>query len=494
MSALHTSEYDYEMRALQNLFDVFGKVCCLEEIASAYCKAGRDESKAADILARQQGSSSSGESYAQFGKQFLQSVESLDEGRLKNSAYQGKTSCGTKPKKFSASAGSISSVLGKNYVNGVSSSWNRPNVTQKPLKIEIKEPMPCGYYESSVLKSVQTNDFLEDNDVEDFLFSMLGDGFKLSRDVIRNVLGICGYDMKKSMEELLELSSRNLEKGKSVEFDELGKLTGKGLEMENNFCQNSSSNSSSSVRDIPIHSGMEQKNANLPNEVLQSLFNVPERSEEPQKTRTRIGTRIGLNRTRVVKEKSVKEPLEDFYSSSTIDHSNMMHGGLVTQEDDDYEALRRSVKENWGLMKQYYEAAADAFVKGDPAVNYLRVEGNNYAQKAREADEKSAAMLLQPRKSSNKDKVTLDLEPHRSREALDLVKLHLRQLAGIPTFKCLKLVFGADGGDSKKAKTRRLVIKLLNNESIQWNEDAEQGVICIDLDQVNPGKLSFVME
>lgn len=189
MSALHTSEYDYEMRALQNLFDVFGKVCCLEEIASAYCKAGRDESKAADILAQQQGSSSSGESYAQFGKQFLQSVESLDEGRLKNSAYQGKTSCGTKPKKFSASAGSISSVLGKNYVNGVSSSWNRPNVTQKPLKIEIKEPMPCGYYESSVLKSVQTNDFLEDNDVEDFLFSMLGDGFKLSRDVIRNVLG-----------------------------------------------------------------------------------------------------------------------------------------------------------------------------------------------------------------------------------------------------------------------------------------------------------------
>ncbi|XP_074588381.1 putative nuclear RNA export factor SDE5 isoform X2 [Curcuma longa] len=456
MSALHNSEYDYEMKALQNLFDVFGKVCCCEEIASAYCKAGCDESKAADILARQQGSSSSGESHAQFGKQFPQSVESLDEGKLKNSAYQGKTSSGTKPKKFSASAGSISSVLGKKYVNGVSSSWNRPNVTQKPLKLEIKEPMPCGYYESSVLKSVQTHDFLEDNDVEDFLFSMLGDGFKLSRDVIRNVLGICGYDMKKSMEQLLELSSRNFEKGKSVEFDEPGKLTGKGLEMENNFCQNSSSNSSSSVRDIPIHSGIEQKNANLPKEVLQSLFNVPERLEEPVKTHIRIG----LNRTRVVREKPVKEPLEDFYASSTIDHSNMKHdvnSGLVTQEDDDYEALRRSVKQNWGLMKQYYEAAADAFVKGDTkAVNYLLVEGNSYAQKARESDEKSAAMVLQPRKSSNKDEVILDLEPHCSREALDLVKLHLRQLAGIPTFKCLKLVFGADGGDSKKAKRRRL--------------------------------------
>lgn len=41
--------------------------------------------------------------------------------------------------------------------------------------------------------------------------------------------------------------------------------------------------------------------------------------------------------------------------------------------------------------------------------------------------------LLFCRKSSNKDEVTLNLEPHRSREALDLVKLHLRQLAGIPS-------------------------------------------------------------
>lgn len=118
----------------------------------------------------------------------LHTSESLDEGKLKNSAYQGKTSCRTKPKKLSASSGSVSSVLGKKYVNEVSSLWNRTNVTQKPPKLEIKEPMPCGFDESSVLKSVQTNDFLEDNDVEDFLFSMLGDGFKLSRDVIRNVL------------------------------------------------------------------------------------------------------------------------------------------------------------------------------------------------------------------------------------------------------------------------------------------------------------------
>lgn len=70
-----------------------------------------------------------------------------------------------------------------------------------------------------------------------------------------------------------------------------------------------------------MYSGMEQKNANLPKEVLQSLFSVPERSEEPKKTR--IG--IGLNRTRVVGKKPVKEPLEDLYSSSTMDHPIMMH-------------------------------------------------------------------------------------------------------------------------------------------------------------------------
>ncbi|XP_022643009.1 putative nuclear RNA export factor SDE5 [Vigna radiata var. radiata] len=35
--------------------------------------------------------------------------------------------------------------------------------------------------------------------MEDFLFKMLGDGFQLDRNMIRQVLDTCGYDIQKLM-------------------------------------------------------------------------------------------------------------------------------------------------------------------------------------------------------------------------------------------------------------------------------------------------------
>lgn len=187
MATLYALECDDETRALRALFDVFGTVCTLEDIASAYCKAGRDVCKAGDILYQQQESSTSGVSNTQNSEKFPKLEERLDEDCSTN---LGKKSLGTKHKKLSASVGSISSVLGKQYANGVSSWRNGIIGTNKPPKIEINEPLTVETdFEAFVPDSVRTNDSINDKDVEEFLFSMLGDGFKLSRDVIRDVLG-----------------------------------------------------------------------------------------------------------------------------------------------------------------------------------------------------------------------------------------------------------------------------------------------------------------
>lgn len=69
---------------------------------------------------------------------------------------------------------------------------------------------------------------------------------------------------------------------------------------------------------MPRHSSMEQKNANLPSEVLHSLFNVPERLEEQPKIKR---LEIGHNRTRVLGQKPITKALEDNVLSSTANLS-----------------------------------------------------------------------------------------------------------------------------------------------------------------------------
>ncbi|MCL7034767.1 hypothetical protein MKW94_025919 [Papaver nudicaule] len=52
--------------------------------------------------------------------------------------------------------------------------------------------------------------------IEEFLFEMLGNGFELDMEVIRDVLGTCGYDAKKSMERLTDLSALKMQNGKDI--------------------------------------------------------------------------------------------------------------------------------------------------------------------------------------------------------------------------------------------------------------------------------------
>ncbi|XP_021902325.1 putative nuclear RNA export factor SDE5 [Carica papaya] len=85
----------------------------------------------------------------------------------------------------------------------------------------------------------------------------------------------------------------------------------------------------------------------------------------------------------------------------------------------------------------------------------------------------------------------LDLHEVGAKDAIRLLKCHLSSLAGIPCIKYLKVVLEGNDEDISKGARRRLVMKLLERESITWSEDENIGTISIRLDIVDPKSLSF---
>lgn len=227
-SAIRTSINDNEQKALKSLLDSFASVLSLEDIASAYCKAGRDAAVASEILSQMQESSSrysvhssscdakseelssavkdeessetssddtlyrsslanrkaisnnqiwvplSTVSTSSTGKS-EESSESSTERLLENSSLANGKSKTKKQRLRPVSVGSVSSVIGRDYMKSKPPS-NGSFVAVKPLRLDIKELPQSERYEGM------------HKDLEDFLFKMLGEGFQLDRAVIRDVL------------------------------------------------------------------------------------------------------------------------------------------------------------------------------------------------------------------------------------------------------------------------------------------------------------------
>ncbi|GLT62148.1 hypothetical protein SLA2020_348060 [Shorea laevis] len=186
----------------------------------------------------------------------------------------------------------------------------------------------------------------------------------------------------------------------------------------------------------------------------------------------------------------VVEPMTD----TAIEHKIVSAKPLeVTRDDEDdensFEVLRKAVKEYWITMKEYHQAAVDAFVKGDHArANKLMEQGHFFNRKAREADEKSAQKLLET--SQGDDEVPLDLLDHGPKEALHLFRLHLTSFSGIPAYKYLRVIVGTSDEDTTKGARKRLILKQLEKESIKWTE-VDGRAIMIQVDVIDPKRLSF---
>ncbi|KAJ7948634.1 SMR domain-containing protein [Quillaja saponaria] len=464
----HTECSDNQDRDLEWLLEVFGSAFSLEDIASAYFQARSNVDVAGEILSASQGTTSNIGTSASSDKVEVVSETTNLPSESGESALSSKMS----------SANESQNVIGKNYVRPKISRNECPEA-KKPLKLDATEIPIFDVWSEEASLSKEVKSCSMSNDLEGFLFEMLGYGFQLDRNVIQEVLGHCGYDVQKTMDKLLDMSASTLEK-----CDDLVGLAGENSaekcpDIESAPCEGASI----TTKTLPGSPKKDNERFGLQKEILEALFTVPERPDElPKRTRLVRETR---------RSRPCGKPVVELPSDTILEHKIVAVEPQAVIENDDengYEVLRRGVKEYWITMKEYYRAAFEAFTKGDhERADKLLQQGHFFNSKAREADEKSAHMLLETRD----DEVSLDLHLHEPREALQLLRLHLTNLSGTLAFTYLKVIVGTDDEDTKKGARKRLIIKQLDKESIKWTEEDNGRVIRIQLDVINPKRLSF---
>ncbi|TYI09664.1 hypothetical protein ES332_A09G088900v1 [Gossypium tomentosum] len=535
VSSLNGLQNDEE-EALNSLLDAFGSLVSLNDIASAYCEAGRNPGLAGLILCEMLGipplvatdqsnnevknNETSGSSYVKSSQNNSQASEvftadqpvsaATDEcsGKRKKDEPMESSCCNSfqrscqengglrspKQKARPVSGGTVSSMLGKGYMKSVPLA-NGSYPGTKPMKVDSKE-MPMSLFWGEELEPSSQNEDRMHKDMEDFLFKMLGEGFRLERDVIREVLNSCGYNMQKSMKKLLDWSAVSLDKEK--------KPLGESSERTNNIHLRTSrppQENMNIVLNAEVAERQQKDRNDLQKEVLAALFDASERSEElperseelPERSKELPRRSKRPARRPIALGEIVERPLIDVTAEPKVDRVCSQKDKKDDEdEEDSFQVLRRAVKEYRGTMKEYYKAAVDAFAKGDQdEANKLLEQGQFFQEKARQADEESNQKIFETRNTETDDEMLLELHNHGTREAIQLLKCHLSSLAGIPSFKYLKVIINTDKEDSSKGTCRRLVMKLLQKESISWSEGETSGIILIQLDNINPKRLSF---
>ncbi|KAK8335924.1 hypothetical protein V6Z11_A09G088800 [Gossypium hirsutum] len=545
VSSLNGLQNDEE-EALNSLLDAFGSLVSLNDIASAYCEAGRNPGLAGLILCEMLGipplvatdqsnnevknNETSGSSYVKSSQNNSQASEvftadqpvsaATDEcsGKRKKDEPMESSCCNSfqrscqengglrspKQKARPVSGGTVSSMLGKGYMKSVPLA-NGSYPGTKPMKVDSKE-MPMSLFWGEELEPSSQNEDRMHKDMEDFLFKMLGEGFRLERDVIREVLNSCGYNMQKftlwnmiilkSMKKLLDWSAVSLDKEK--------KPLGESSERTNNIHLRNSrppQENMNIVLNAEVAERQQKDRNDLQKEVLAALFDASERSEElperseelPERSKELPRRSKRPARRPIALGEIVERPLIDVTAEPKVDRVCSQKDKKDDEdEEDSFQVLRRAVKEYRGTMKEYYKAAVDAFAKGDQdEANKLLEQGQFFQEKARQADEESNQKIFETRNTETDDEMLLELHNHGTREAIQLLKCHLSSLAGIPSFKYLKVIINTDKEDSSKGTCRRLVMKLLQKESISWSEGETSGIILIQLDNINPKRLSF---
>ncbi|KAK3037940.1 hypothetical protein RJ639_031831 [Escallonia herrerae] len=458
MEVLHSgiSYSNDDKRNLEQLLETFGSMVSLEDIASAYCQAGRDVYMAGEILCKPHRSISSNSTSA-FNDELEDGSASSDgpSDNVPGKSYLDSNSSLTRSKMRSASTGVVSGVIGREYANPKPST-NDAHGTTKPLKLKSSDFPTSGIWGEEVAPDAAVRSETMHKDVEDFLFTMLGDGFRLNINSMEKLLDISAFTLEKS-DDVLSIAAQ-----KSIENLQVAETLSSSEKLKHGHTAGSS-NASFVARSESGVPKRDRDRYNLQKEVLESLFSVPGRVQEAPKRNlpVREGSRTRFGQV-------VTEPIIDI---PTIRRTVTVTSQVSEDEiEDSFEELRKAVKEYWVTMKEYYEAAIIAFAEGDQARAYkLLGEGQFFMNKAREADEKSAQKLLERR--NDEDVMSLDLLDHKPREALRLVKFHLTSLCGIPSISYLKLVVGTHENDTKEEARKRLIVKLLEKYSIKWTEE-----------------------
>lgn len=487
-----------EERALKCLLDAFGSTFSLYEISSAYCKAGRNADKASEFLSEMQGSAVSSSSTdnlldGEARGTKLSSVASCTNSDVSEQSCEGNENSGPiVPRNRPVSVGSVSSVIGKGYIRTTRSSNGSCNAT-KPRKLDAKV-LPDSELWGEESESNSARGDLIHRYMEEFLYSMLGDGFQLEMNVIREVLEACGYDMPKSMEKLLDLSTTNMDKKNAFDgdsTDEIG-LCSKAKapwhqKKGTSYFWGNEDAASNSRLEVPT----KQKQRNdLEREILTALFDAPEREAEYALPKRKV---TAVRRSGTFGKPVTAPPHDPSEVNKTTAVQQQLQNEHDEEEEESFKAVRRAVKEYRVLVKEYYQSAVEACGKGNHArAQKLLEQGKFFNQKAHEKDEESSKMILGNGDVEAHDVKLLDLHYHGAKEAIQLLKSDLSSFSGIPSFKYLKVIIETNEEDKSKGSRRRRVEKLLKKESIKWVEDENAGTILIRLDSFNRKSLSFI--
>ncbi|KAI8574013.1 hypothetical protein RHMOL_Rhmol01G0320900 [Rhododendron molle] len=463
--AVHDKESE-KSRGLKSLMEAFTSVS-IEEADSAYIEADGDLNKAAEILGVLEECSSSG------GSARLSSSlgSSSTEGFLEASCgRKGREVGGGKQKKVIAATGTVSNVLGKEYVMA------------SPRKGKCRNE---GFVDEPLSKG----------DAEQFLCSMLGDDCDLSLAVVRDVLGQCRYDVEKAMNALLELSASSYEQSKNDQSCE-GMVNNKEdtqflFECSDDLTERASDSTShtseSEIQDNMWPQGFRGRNyfevltcsqahsltgprsskSELPQKVLESLFNMPKSAEhEPN----------AMNWRDVVKKmESLGQRIESDLADAA--GSENIHG-----EGNEYQVFRKAAGQHWDSMKSYYQKAATAFSNGEREhAAYLSEQGRVYNKMAREADEKASQEIFKARNKSIENVITIDLHGQHVKQALRLLKVHLLFGAYVRSVQIFRVITGCGRHGVGKSKLKQSVLDLVKREGIEWSEE-NRGTILIKLD------------
>ncbi|KAL7601716.1 hypothetical protein Lser_V15G25123 [Lactuca serriola] len=468
---------------LEWLLEVFGSKISPDDMASAYCQAGGDINKANEILCSMLGSSSSNDLHisaddlvstttpADTCVGTVSGVNGSDYARLGIMNEPPKVLYRPKTRNSGVSMGTVSGRIGADY--GRSRPLTKePREITKPVKLMSNEiPASQIWVEKSKPDNVKTETM--NKDIELFLLKMLGDGFQLDMDVIKQVVGGCGYDVQESMEKLMNMSAPTLDLGNAtssmVDLDQTCKdFQDLGIKSEEKLQFNDSAGRS-----------------NLEKEILGKLFTsgvergaIPIRPRREPRTR-KYGVVTG----------PLEEPVTIFKSPIVEKEANNGCDGNEETEDN-YETLREAALEHWVTMKKYYRAAAEAYAKGDYelAKKFVK-QGHFYMDKAREANERSGKMLTEPRNDG--EAVSIDLNIYDPKDAIRLLKTQLKSMCGIPSIRYLKVKVGTSGDNTKPNARKRLICKLLERDGISWSDEEDGQTMAVRVDVVNPKRLSF---
>ncbi|KAF3454243.1 hypothetical protein FNV43_RR04690 [Rhamnella rubrinervis] len=490
-AAKQVDKGDQEQKVLYTLTQAFSSAS-IDDAMSAYREADGDPAQAAEILGRSSldnaedpstSSTSSGVSCSGSGS--ASSEGFVESGFVQNLVNERRFK-GSNQKRVVACTGTVSTVLGKDYVM---SSRKRDSTRMTKLK---------GLCNGVVVRE----------EAEQFLCSMLGNESGLSLAVVRDVnmprdgstlhdpefcfAGQCGYDVEKALDALLDLSSSFSKQSRNGSSDCISYkedtrypvehcyvLTDKSsdctshsseCELQDNIwsvscsCRNyAKALASSDTRPTSAKS----TESDLSQEVLESLFNIAKSTEHEPST---------MNWRNVVKKLQLLGPhFDGCPSTNAEEHQDIYAKG------DEYHAYRKTAMQRWDSVRSCYEKAATAYSKGSREyAAYLSDQGKVQTKLAREADERASKEIFKARNKGIENVITIDLHGQHVKQAMRLLKMHLVFVSYAQTVQILRVITGCGMHGMGRSKLKQSVVKLLEKEGIEWSEE-NRGTVLIKL-------------